>query len=73
MPRTLTEAHEALMRLRPKNDAPLTAWRKYRELGAKVYAEVADIDRHHFHEAMSWAASEREAAEKLRHEIAASH
>lgn len=65
-PRRLAEAHQFMMDCRPVDEAPVEAWISYRELGAKVYAEVADIDRYHYHEAMSWATNERNTAEKLR-------
>ena len=44
-PRTLIQAHEALVRIRPKRDASLAAWLAYHEQSATLYAELADIDR----------------------------
>jgi hypothetical protein len=65
-PRTLADAHEYLMAARPAVDASPATWLRYRELGARIYTEVADIDRFHHHEAMAWAWAERAKAEKLR-------
>jgi hypothetical protein len=66
MPATLAQAHEALLKVRPSSNAPLTAWRLFRELAARVYTEVADIDRFHHHEALAWAGWERNKADGLR-------
>ena len=66
MPTTLTKAHDLIMKVRPAADAPLTKWLQFREFAARVYTEVADIDRHHHHEAMAWAGIERERAAELR-------
>ena len=52
MPTTLTKAHDLVMKVRPAADAPLAKWLQFREFAARVYTEVADIDRHHHHEAM---------------------
>jgi len=70
-PRTLSEAHAALVRLRPRRDAPLAAWHAFHVVSARVYAEVAEVDRGHHHEALSyWAARERQAAEEIAEQIA---
>lgn len=70
MPQTLVEAHEALMKIRPPAQAPLSTWRAFRQLAAHVYAEVADTDRFHHHEALYWAAFEREKAETIARQLA---
>jgi hypothetical protein len=64
MPKTLAAAHDALGEIRPASNAPLSTWRAFRQLGARVYAEVADIDRFHHHEALYWAGIERDQAEQ---------
>jgi hypothetical protein len=69
MPGTLAQAHEALAKVRPKSTASLTAWRVFRELAARVYTEVADIDRFHHHEALYWAGLERTKADGLRRQL----
>ncbi|HEU0089241.1 MAG TPA: AMED_5909 family protein [Pseudonocardiaceae bacterium] len=70
-PRTLKEAHELLMRLRPREDASLEAWLRYRQRSAALYAEIADIDRFHHHEARYWAELEQETAKKIAAQISA--
>ncbi|HEU5470269.1 MAG TPA: AMED_5909 family protein [Actinophytocola sp.] len=70
-PNTLAEAHEALMKIRPARQASLTAWRNYRLLAARVYAEMADVDRFHHHEALYWAQLEREEADTIARKMSA--
>lgn len=50
--RTLIQAHDALVDERPSRDAPAKEWRAYYLRSARVYAEVAEIDRGHHHEAL---------------------
>ena len=69
-PRTLTEVHEALVRIRPARQASLTEWLSYYQRSAGWYAEVAEIDRGHHHEALSMAEHERERAKEIEDEIA---
>jgi hypothetical protein len=54
-PRTLMQTHEALVRIRPSRDAPLEQWQAYYHRSAVLYAEIAEIDRGHHHEALYWA------------------
>lgn len=63
MPTTLMQAHEALMKLRPSRDASPAVWRAYYQRSAAVYAEIAETDRGHHHEALYWASRERQKAE----------
>ncbi|OQO93023.1 hypothetical protein B1813_13050 [Saccharomonospora piscinae] len=63
--RTLYQAHLALGAIRPASEAPATEWRRYYLRSARVYAEVAEIDRGHHHEAMYWADRERRLAELI--------
>jgi hypothetical protein len=70
-PRTLHRAHEVLGRLRPERNAPLARWEEYHRLSANVYAEIAEIDRHHHHEALYWAQREREKADEFAGQMAA--
>lgn len=63
--RTLMQAHEALTALTPRNGAEAAVWRDYHLRSAAVYAEIADIDRGHHHEALYWAGRERRKAEAL--------
>jgi hypothetical protein len=67
---TLRQAHEALSRLMPRPDASPRAWLAYYRRSAAIYAQVAEIDRGHFHETMFWATREREKAEAIETESA---
>ena len=66
-PRTLREAHEILVRLRPAPErASLSEWQAFHALSARVYGEVAEVDRGHHHEALNyWAARERQSADEI--------
>jgi hypothetical protein len=69
-PRTLTDVHEALVRIRPARQASLTDWLAYYQRSAGWYAEVAEIDRGHHHEALSMAEHERGRAKEIEAQIA---
>jgi hypothetical protein len=45
--------------IRPSQKAPLEEWLAYYQRSAAVYAEVAEIDRGHHHEALFMAERER--------------
>ena len=64
-PKTLMQAHEALVRIRPKKDAPLAVWLTYYQQSAALYTELAEIDRGHHHECLYWAEREKENAKKI--------
>lgn len=68
-PGTLTEAHELVAKLRPALSAPPGSWLEFRLRAARIYADVADVDRFHHHEASYWAASERKKADAIRAEL----
>lgn len=70
-PRTLTQAHEALVRIRPKKEAPPATWLAYYQRSAGLYAELAEIDRYHHHECLYWAERERDKAKEIAAEISA--
>lgn len=53
---------------RPKKDAPAREWVAYYRTSAALYAEIAELDRGHHHEAMYWASRERRKAEELEQE-----
>jgi hypothetical protein len=59
------EAHDLLTRMRPGQEASRETWLKYYRRSAAVYAEVAEIDRGHHHEALYWANRERAKANEL--------
>src|SRR5262245_25515325 len=70
-PRTLAEAHEVLAGVRPHRTAPLTEWLAYHQRAAAVYAEVAEIDRGHHHEALFMAEQERQHTKGIKTQISA--
>ncbi len=70
-PTTLMQAHVALVRIRPKGEASLAAWKSYYERSAALYREIAEIDRGHHHEALYWADREQGKATKIAAQISA--
>ena len=70
-PRTLVDAQVALALIRPRRQAPLGEWLAYYERSAAWYAEIAEIDRGHHHEALYMAEQEREQARKIAAQIQA--
>jgi hypothetical protein len=70
VPKTLWLAHELLMKMRPARDAPTADWLRYYRQSAAVYAEVAELDRGHHHEALYWAERERRKATALQAKLA---
>jgi hypothetical protein len=70
-PRTLMQAHEALVRIRPKKDAPPAVWLAYYQKSAALYTELAEIDRGHHHECLYWAEREQEKAKQIAGQIRA--
>ncbi|MDQ2880320.1 MAG: hypothetical protein M3Y48_03425 [Actinomycetota bacterium] len=69
-PRTLAEAHEAVAALRPARSAPLGEWLAFHQRSAAVYAEVAEIDRGHHHEALFMVEQERQRVKEIKTQIA---
>ena len=65
-PRTLAEAHESVAAIRPPRTAPLSEWLVYYQQSAAWYAEVAEIDRGHHHEALAIADRERQLAKQIK-------
>jgi hypothetical protein len=72
-PVTLMQAHELLTRLRPGPSASPKTWLSYYQRSAAVYAEVAETDRGHHHEALYWAQRERAKANTLARNISRQH
>jgi hypothetical protein len=66
---TLRAAHEFMRTRWPGRDARLAQWLAYHQVGAALYAEIAELDRFHHHEALHWAARERESVEQLAAQI----
>ncbi|MGH3781731.1 MAG: AMED_5909 family protein [Pseudonocardiaceae bacterium] len=69
-PQTLVEAHVALARVRPRLDSPLQEWLSYHQRSAALYAEIAEIDRGHHHEALYFGEQERDSEQKIKNRIA---
>ena len=72
-PRSLDEAHHALASIRPRLHAPPQEWLAYYRRSAALYAEIAEIDRAHHHEALSFAERERDSAQKIKDQVANDH
>ncbi|MGB9281347.1 MAG: AMED_5909 family protein [Pseudonocardiaceae bacterium] len=68
-PRTLAEAHEVLAGIRPSRQAPTSDWLTYYQRSSACYAEVAEIDRGHHHEALFMAERERQLAKEIKDRI----
>ncbi|MGH3972433.1 MAG: AMED_5909 family protein [Pseudonocardiaceae bacterium] len=64
-PKTLMEVHEELARIRPRLKAPLGEWLAYYRRSAAWYAEVAEIDRGHHHEALFMAEQAQDSAKEI--------
>ncbi|MGH3767690.1 MAG: AMED_5909 family protein [Pseudonocardiaceae bacterium] len=58
-PRTLMQAHEELVRVRPCRKASLTVWLSYYQQSIAVYEQIAKTDPGHEGEALYWAQRER--------------
>jgi hypothetical protein len=56
-------------RIRPRQQAPLTEWLAYHQRSAAWYAEVAEIDRGHHHEALFMGERERQRAKEIKTQI----
>jgi hypothetical protein len=69
IPRTLADAHEAVAAIRPPRTAPLPEWLAHHQRSAALYAEIAEIDRGHHHEALFMAEREHQRAKEIKTEI----
>jgi hypothetical protein len=67
---TLSAATALLDRERPSKNAAAELWLTYHERAALLYADVAEIDRWHHHQALCHASRERTRAEEARAAIA---
>jgi hypothetical protein len=68
-PRTLAEAHEALRRVRPAQDADPSEWVAFHRHSARVYGQVAKVDGRHQHEATRCAGLEIRQARDIEHRL----
>jgi hypothetical protein len=67
----LAAAQWALARIRPRQQAPLGELLAYYQRSTGWYAEIAEIDRGHHHEALYMAEQERERAKEIAAQIRA--
>jgi hypothetical protein len=65
LPRTLMQAHEELVRIRPCRKAALPVWLAYYRQSAEIYEQIAKTDPTHDGEAMYWAERERVRAKRI--------
>jgi hypothetical protein len=70
-PKTLMQAHEHLVRLRPVRDASLSAWLAYYRHSVAVYEQIAKVDSCHDAEARYWVQREQARAQQIAARIAA--
>ncbi|MGH3781732.1 MAG: AMED_5909 family protein [Pseudonocardiaceae bacterium] len=70
-PRTLMQAHEELVRIRPGGDASLQVWLAYYQRSAVLYDHIAGTDPGHELEARYWARRERDHARGIAVRISA--
>jgi hypothetical protein len=70
-PRTLVDAQVALALIRPRRQAPLGEWLAYYQRSAAWYAEIAEVDRGHHHEALYMVEQKREQAREIAAQIQA--
>lgn len=68
-PHTLADAQHAVASYRPQQGAPLAEWLAYHQRCAAWYAEVAEIDRRHHHEALAMAEQHRQLAQQIKTQI----
>ena len=64
-PRTLMQAHQELVRIRPGRDALSAVWLAYYQRSVSLYEHIAKIDPGHKGEALYWAQRERVRAEEI--------
>ncbi len=69
-PRTLADAQHAAANSRPQQKAPLTEWLAHHQRCAAWFAEVAEIDRGHHHEALALAERERQLIYEIKAKLA---
>lgn len=61
----LMQAHEILAQERPRRDVSPQVWLAYYRRSAAIYAEVAETDRGHHHEAIYWSSRESRKAREI--------
>jgi len=66
---TLAEAHEALWRQRPAQDAAPLEWVAFHRHSAEVYARAAKVDLQNQHEATQYAGMAIRRAREIEHRL----
>jgi hypothetical protein len=64
-PRTLMQAHEELVRVRPDRGASLAVWLEYYQRSVSLYERIARINPGHDGEALYWAQRERRRGDRI--------
>jgi hypothetical protein len=64
-PRTLMEAHLALMCIRPRVKAPLEQWQEYYQKSIALYTEIAKINWGFHRDALYWVEHEQRKAREV--------
>ena len=64
-PQTLMQAHEELVRIRPRPQSSLPVWLSYYRRSVEVYQNIARSDPTHEGEALYWAQREQARAESI--------
>jgi hypothetical protein len=65
----LTEAHDVLWRQRSARDADPLVWAEFHRHGATVYAQAAEVDLRHRHQALQCAGLEIRKARDIEHQL----
>jgi hypothetical protein len=63
--RTLMQAHQELVRIRPDQGAAAAVWLVYYQRSVALYEQIAKIDPYHESEALYWAQREKARAEDI--------
>jgi hypothetical protein len=63
--RTLMQAHQELVRIRPDRGAAAAVWLVYYQRSVSLYEQIAKIDPYHEGEALYWAQREKARAEDI--------
>lgn len=64
-PKTLMQAHQELVRIRPSHEASSAAWLAYYQRSVSVYEQIAETDPGHAGEARYWAQREQARAKNI--------
>jgi hypothetical protein len=68
-PSTLSEAHDVVWQMRPKQDADPLEWVAFHRRSAEVYSRTSKIDLRHQYEATQCAGIEIRRAREIEHRL----